>query len=254
MRTDFRGYSGGLLTFSERLEGDRLARFETPAADLIEMNEKEKLMKVSVIALNAMMAASAVVSTAYAAETAKEVDSSATVAQETQVSWTDVDNLHVGGSNKNPVKETVALYDGGDYVEEHFMGRGRRGIVTIAQSGNDLVVTHRLENRHRSRGWTLRVEVRFYDELGNLIGETFHQRGLGPKGWGSYKRSTVHKTVKGIAANVAYVQTTMYRNSTQRFLGELAENVAKYGPDIVKAASGDPMAIAKLAVKAANED
>jgi len=83
------------------------------------------------------------------------------------------------------------MHDGGDYVEEHFMGRGRRGIVTIAQSGNDLVVTHRLENRHRSRGWTLRVEVRFYDELGNLIGETFHQRGRNNQ----YAKSNLRNTL-----------------------------------------------------------
>lgn len=154
----------------------------------------------------------------------------------------------VGGTNDNPQMECVLFYNGGTVTEWLSMGRGRNGKLSLTPNGNDLQVALRMENHHKSRGWTIVLEARFYDEKGELLNMARFKDGLKPKLWNSYKRKTKRFALDAIADEVAYIQFTMYRESSKRFLGELAKNVAKYGAKIVRAVNGDTKAMAELAL------
>jgi len=155
----------------------------------------------------------------------------------------------VGGSSDNPQVETVFLYKGGAREIWLEMGRGRKGKLTVTTEGDSFGVVLRMENHHRSRGWTIALEVRLYDEDGNLLNTAFFKQGLKPKLWTSYKRETKAFDYHGIADDVVYIQFTMYRDASKRFLGELAENALKYGPKVIRAVNGDPKALAALAIE-----
>lgn len=154
----------------------------------------------------------------------------------------------VGGTSGNPQMETVLLYEGGALTKWLSTGRGRKGNILVAVEGDDLKVALRMENHHNSRGWTIVLEARFYSENGELLNMARFKNGLKPKLWNSYKKKTKQFTLDDIAREVVYIQFTMHRESSKKFLGELAENVAKYGPKIVRAVNGDAKAMAELAL------
>lgn len=132
----------------------------------------------------------------------------------------EYDSRRVGGTDDNPVLATLFRFDDSKHTSERVVisiGRGRKMITTLTKSGNDIKGVARFENHHRSRGWTLQTDIVLFSKDQKELARTSRQRGLRPKGIGSYRRAEMSFAFPDVADKVSYVMVVSARDPSLRY-------------------------------------
>jgi hypothetical protein len=138
----------------------------------------------------------------------------------------------IGGTDDNPIKATLFVFDQEKEKKRISIGRGREFITVVEKSGDQVSVDFTFENHHRSRGWTLRTDVIVFDEKGQQIGETHARRGLNAKGWDGFKEAKESKKIEGLKSTAEYGLVVCYRDPSDRIRDAVGEAIGDFAEDL----------------------
>jgi len=146
----------------------------------------------------------------------------------------EFEDRRIGGSNDNPVLAEFIILNEAKHRSIVSIGRGRKFIINFTKNGNNVKVRYRFENHHRSRGWTLRTDLGFFDENGEIIKTDFWKAGLSEKDYRSYRRRTKDRVLNNIGEDVFAVLVICYRDPSLRVKKVVDEVVDQIKEEVIE--------------------
>lgn len=147
----------------------------------------------------------------------------------------EFEDKRLGGTDENPVKADFLILNDASHVSSISIGRGRKFRTTFTKKASEFVVEYRFENHHRSRGWTLRTDLIFFDQDGDVLLTDSWRAGISEKDFGSYKVRRKKKAVEVKAEDAFGVLVVCYRDPSLRFKDFLDKLVDEIKEEIIDA-------------------